>query len=52
MHLWTLAGFVAVYYVGKVAQFWNSREERKTAEAVERIGRKFSGNSDKGGTAP
>ena len=51
MHLWVLVGFVAAYYVGKVIQFWNSRDERKTAEAVERIGRKFGGDSDKGGAA-
>lgn len=51
MHLWILVGFVAAYYVGKVIQFWNGREERKTAEAVERLGRKFSGDSDKGGAA-
>ena len=51
MHLWTLVGFIAAYYVGKAIQFWKSRDDRMTAKAVERLGRNFSRNNDKGGGA-
>jgi hypothetical protein len=50
VHLWTLAGFVAAYYVGKLTQFWNGRNERKTADAVKHIGKALGGDKDKGGT--
>ncbi|MBK6017008.1 hypothetical protein JHN45_38630 [Streptomyces sp. MBT53] len=51
MHLWVLVGFVVVYYVGRAVQFWNSRDQRKTAAAVEHIGKKFNGDGDKNGAA-
>ncbi|MET7490621.1 hypothetical protein [Streptomyces sp. NPDC005538] len=42
-----MGAVLAAYYGGRIRQWWLSRHERKTAEAITHIAGKFSPKGDK-----